>query len=278
MMNKRFISSVLLSLIALVPASQASQADQQSQVITAQNVDWGYLNPLRGDKSPGAADLWGSRLKNTATGMLVRFNPGFSSPPHVHNISYRGVVIQGLMHNADPNAEHMWMPKGSFWTQPAGHNHITAANSLFNMIYLEIDAGPYLVKPSSEHFDNGARPINVHRDNLVWLDLSTSQKVKGTDGQIAYLWGGVKSGQLGGVFIKLPTKFDGELFSKSDEFKAVVISGAIEYQSVESPKDQTLEAGSFFRSTGEFGHRLKTSNETIIYLRTDGGFQLTQKK
>lgn len=277
-MNKRFISSVLLSLVALVPASQASQADQQSRVITAQNVDWGYLNPLRGDKSPDAADLWGDRTKDTATGMLVRFNPGFSSPPHVHNISYRGLVIHGLMHNADPNAEHMWMPTGSFWTQPAGDDHITAANSQQNMIYLEIDAGPYLVKPSSEHFDNGEKPINVHRTNLVWLDQYTSQKVKQTDGQIAYLWGGVKSGQLGGVLIKLPANFDGELFASTDEFKAVVISGTTRYQSVESPKSQTLTSGSFFRSKGEFGHRLKTNDETIIYLRTDGGFQLTQKK
>lgn len=91
-------------------------------------LNWGYLNPLRGKNSPGAANLWGDRTKDTATGMLVRFNKGFVSPPHIHNISYRGIVIEGLMHNDDPSAEKMWMLAGSFWTQPAGENHITAAN------------------------------------------------------------------------------------------------------------------------------------------------------
>ena len=50
------------------------------------------------------------------------------------------------------------MPTGSFWTQPAGEDHTTAANADTNLIYLEIDSGPYLVKPSSYKFDNGERP------------------------------------------------------------------------------------------------------------------------
>lgn len=69
-------------------------------------------------------------------GISVRFNPGFSSPPHIHNITYRGIVIEGLLHNDDPTAESMWLPAGSFWTQPAGEDHITAANAQSNMIYL----------------------------------------------------------------------------------------------------------------------------------------------
>ena len=129
-----------------------------SKVVAANDIKWGYLNSLRGDKSPGAADLWGNRTTDTATGMLVRFKKGFESPPHIHNITYRGIVIEGLMHNDDPNAAKMWMPAGSFWTQPAGEDHTTAANTETNLIYLEIDSGPYLVKPSKEKFDNGERP------------------------------------------------------------------------------------------------------------------------
>lgn len=83
---------------------------------------------------------------------------GFESPPHIHNITYRGVVIEGVMHNDDPTAAKMWMPPGSFWTQPAGEDHTTAADGETNLIYLEIDSGPYLVKPSAEQFDNGERP------------------------------------------------------------------------------------------------------------------------
>jgi len=107
----------------------AKEEPRMSTVVSSDEVNWGYLNPLRGDKSPGAAELWGDRTKNVATGMLVKFKKGFSSPPHVHNITYRGIVIKGMMHNADPSAEKMWMPTGSYWTQPAGDNHITAANS-----------------------------------------------------------------------------------------------------------------------------------------------------
>ena len=53
--------------------------EYESKVIPANKVKWGYLNPLRGDQSPVAADLWGDRTADTATGMLVRFKKG-SSP------------------------------------------------------------------------------------------------------------------------------------------------------------------------------------------------------
>ena len=143
-----------LSIVVLLLSQHSWAQPAQSEIIAAEDVRWGYLNPLRGDKSPGAADLWGNRAIDSATGMLVRFKKGFASPPHIHNITYRGVVIHGLLHNDDPKAERLWMPTGSFWTQPAGEEHITAADAETNMIYLEIDSGPYLVKPSKEHFDN----------------------------------------------------------------------------------------------------------------------------
>ncbi len=101
-----------------------------------------------------AADLWGDRTKDTATGMLVKFQKGFSSPPHIHNVTCRGVVIEGLMHNDDPAAEKMWMSSGSFWTQPAGESYITAAEGKNSLIYLEIDSGPYLVLSAEKAFDN----------------------------------------------------------------------------------------------------------------------------
>ena len=152
-------------------------SESQLEIVLTENINWGHLNPLRGDKSPGAANLWGDRTTNTATGMLVRFNRGFSSPPHIHNISYRGIVIEGVLHNAHPDNEKSWMPTGSYWTQPAGHNHITAANGETNLIYLEIDTGPYLVKPSLEQFENGEHPINVHASNMVWLNQDESAQL-----------------------------------------------------------------------------------------------------
>ena len=112
---KHFISVIgVLLLVISGMTSQASEMPKQSHVKAANDLDWGYLNPLRGDKSPGATDLWGDRTQNMATGMLVKFNLGFSSPPHIHNITYRGLVIDGLVHDDDPTAEAMWLPAGSF--------------------------------------------------------------------------------------------------------------------------------------------------------------------
>ena len=247
-----------------------------SSVVKAEDVNWGYLNPLRGDKSPGAAELWGDRTQNIATGMLVKFNKGFSSPPHVHNISYRGIVIDGLMHNDDPTAKEMWMPKGSFWTQPAGEDHITAASGQSNLIYLEIDSGPYLVKPNSEAFNNGEYPLNLHHNNLSWLGAKEISYVQDNSGvEISTLWGSNKAGTLGGILLKLPPRFNGVVEANADEFRAVIIDGEINYTSTETTKLQNLTAGSYFDSKGKFKHNIASVKPTLIYLRTNGALTIT---
>lgn len=118
--------------------------NQAQRLFLQLKLNGGYLNPARGDKGPGAADLRGDRTKDTASGTLLQFPEGFSSPPHIHNITYRGVVISGELHNDDPKAENMWLPAGSFWRQPAGEAHITAANgkvrttaNIFKVIVIE---------------------------------------------------------------------------------------------------------------------------------------------
>ncbi|OBT05355.1 hypothetical protein A9267_15995 [Shewanella sp. UCD-FRSSP16_17] len=266
-------------LLSTLPATAVfAETSPQSEVITTADIDWGYLNPLRGDKSPGAANLWGDRTQNVPTGMLVKFNKGFSSPPHIHNITYRGVVIEGKMHNDDPDAATMWMPTGSFWTQPAGENHITAANGEDNLIFLEIDSGPYLVKPSNEQFDNGERPINLHQSNLVWLDQTDMKSINGNNAEITALWGSNKVGELGGAMIKLPANFSGTLTSDAEEFRAIVIKGSLSYQSVETPNRKGLTAGSYFGSNGKFSHNVTTSAQgAMVYIRTDGKYHVAEK-
>jgi hypothetical protein len=89
-------------------------AEPTSKVVLTSEVNWEQLNPARGDKSPKAGTLWGDRNGPGPTGFLLKPADGFKSPPHIHNVSYRGVVISGLVHNDDPNADDMWMPTGSF--------------------------------------------------------------------------------------------------------------------------------------------------------------------
>ncbi len=267
-----FSSAMVLSTSLVGTAAFAAQT--ASKVVAANDIEWGYLNPLRGNKSPGAADLWGDRTKNTATGMLVRFNKGFESPPHIHNITYRGIVIEGAMHNDDPSAEKMWMPAVSFWTQPAGENHTTAANGSTNLIYLEIDSGPYLVQPSSKHFDNGERPLNLHKNNLVWLNDGELHDINATGVSSTYLWG--NTADMNGSMVKLPAGFKGTIGTQASEFRAVVIAGEVDYQSVEVTSPVSLNAGSYVESTGIFNHQLvnKSQQETIIYIRTNSAYRV----
>lgn len=273
-------SNRLLPAIILAGITTTANGDTRNttgsvvKVVPADEVEWGYLNPLRGVLSPGAADLWGDRTTNSATGMLVRFKKGFESPPHIHNITYRGVVIEGLMHNDDPTAAKMWMPPGSFWTQPAGEDHTTAADGDTNLIYLEIDSGPYLVQPSDEKFDNGERTLNLHKNNIVWLNSSRLHDINAENVEAIFVWG--SDAGVGGSMIKVPAGFNGEISTEAGEFRAVVIGGGITYSSHGSNEAKELAAGSYLESTGMITHEIKNEGDeaATIYIRSDGKYEV----
>lgn len=264
-------------------STQAPPTNQSIRVMTTDDIKWEQLNPARGDKSPKAATIWGDRKGKVATGFLVKFVDGFSSPPHIHNVSYRGLVIEGTIHNDDPDAEKMWMPPGSFWTQPAGEVHITAANSNQNMAYIEIDEGPYLVQPSEEAFDKGERPVNIDRANIVWLKASDTAFMEAQDiseikviPEIAFLWGNYQGETLNGTLLKLPVGFRGTITSQGSEFRVVVIQGALNYPMPNQDMTKKLEPGSYFSSEGEAIHPIssKLGEESLVYIRTNGKFKI----
>jgi len=243
------------------------------EVILASEVEWEKLNPARGDKSPQAGTLWGDRKGTVPTGFLAKFVDGFSSPPHIHDATYRAVVISGRIHNDDPDAAVMWMPAGSFWTQPKGEVHITAAKGATNVALVEIDEGPYLVLSPEEAFDSGERPINVDASNIVWVDPA-GMPASANGPKLAYLWGNPQDGQSSGTFVKLPAGFVGKIRSHGATFRAVVIKGQPRYLGTDI---KTLEPGSFFGSKGESVHQIssKAGEESIIYVRADGRYDVT---
>ena len=266
------------SVVSIVCASTLFAAEQSNEVILASQIKWEPLNPARGDKSPLAGTLWGDRKGAVPTGFLARFVDGFSSPPHIHNATYRAVVISGRIHNDDPDAADMWMPAGSFWTQPKGEVHITAAMGATNVALVEIEKGPYLVLPVEEAFDSGERPVNVDASNIVWVDppgMPASAKVP----KVAYLWRNPQDGQLHGTFVKLPAGFTGKIHSHGSTFRAVVIKGQPQYQ-VNETEIETLEPGSYFSSMGESVHQVssKAGVESIIYVRTDGKYDVISEQ
>ncbi len=264
----KLIATGIAGLAAILLLNTYAVADRTNTVTLASEVNWEPLNPARGDNSPKAGTLWGDRKAAVPTGFLAEFKDGFSSPPHIHNATYRAVVISGLIHNDDPDAARMWMPAGSFWTQPLGEAHITAAKGSKNIALVEIDKGPYLVHPTEQAFDNGERPINVDVANIVWVDMPA---VSGhtEKPQIAYLWGDLSEGQSHGIFIKLPAGFTGSIESEGSTFHAVIVKGQTSYQHSEA---KTLTPGSYFGSEGEAVHRLSAGDaeETVIYVRTNG--------
>ncbi|MEM9166492.1 MAG: DUF4437 domain-containing protein [Planctomycetota bacterium] len=296
--TKLWVKSLLLMTMLALPVSGCARPGLSSDeippsvatasttliVVPYDEVDWGALNPARGEAGPRAADLWGDRTGTDATGFLVRFSEGFSSPPHIHNTTYRGVVIEGLVHNDDPGADESWMPPGSYWTQPAGEVHITSAKGDGRIAYIEIEHGPYLVMPPEQATDNGERAINVHAGNLVWLDASTSRRITlapgmaAADGpRVTFLWGDPQSEQPGGSLVELPAGYTTTLKTSSHSMQAVVIQGAARLDTSGTDRSRMLTPGSFVGAVSEDGIAVawRSAETTWLYVRTNGPVEIS---
>lgn len=262
-------------------AEMEVSADATYEVVARADVPWQKLNPARGDQSPKAGTLWGDRKADVATGFLAEFTDGFSSPPHIHNVSYRAVVIEGMVHNDDPEAAEMWMPAGSYWTQPKGEAHITSAKGTKNVAYVEIEAGPYLVKPIEEAFDSGERPVNVDASNLVWEDLTTTPYYVGEGAgagaapEVAYLWEGE---ERRGFMFKLPAGFEGRLYAPAPDLRAVVIAGEVGHVNPTDGSEAALPPGSYFGSTGAASHQVACTSSVgcVVYVRATSGVRVVR--
>ena len=246
-----------------------------TRIVLSSEIQWEQLNPARGDASPQAGTLWGDRNGIEPTGFLAKFVDGFSSPPHIHNVTYRAVVISGSIHNDDPEADERWMPAGSFWTQPKGQVHITSAKGATNIALVEIDHGPYRVLPIEMAFDKGEQPVKVDPSNLVWVDPPGFDA--SDDGpKIARLWGNIQKGHSHGSFVRLPAGFSGEIHSQGSTFRAVVIKGHPVYHGLRTTE---LDAGSHFSSEDASIHRISSSRgvASILYIRASNPYQIVQK-
>lgn len=272
----------LLVLVLLGTACAGSRvapqaAEPTATAVLASEVEWKQLNPARGDRSPKAAPLWGDRSGPGRSGFLVRFVDGFSSPPHIHNVSYRGVVIKGLVHNDDPNAEAMWMPTGSFWTQPRGGVHITAARGTDTVAYIEIEEGPYLVRPVEEAFQSKERPVNVDASNIVWVNafeitgsapIDAPTPADGTN--IAFLWGNPQDDGPSGILVKLRAGSACMMRSRGSTFRAVVVQGSPAHRAVGGSDPTVMGPGSYIGSSGASTRiSCESGEDCILYVRIE---------
>lgn len=242
-------------------------------VLLSSEIVWEKLNPARGDESPQAGTIWGDRHAEVPTGFLAKFVDGFSSPPHIHNATYRAVVIKGNIHNDDPAAANMWMKPGSFWTQPKGESHITSAQGEENIALVEIDKGPYLVLGIEEAFDNGERPVNIDASNVVWLNSQKSNWIaENSEAEISFLWDANGSR---GLFVKLPKGYKGFIKTEGTELHAVVIQGDLNYTLPQNQETKMLDPGSSFSATSKAVHTVSaTNNDVVLYIRTNGNIKI----
>ena len=270
------LAATLVAVAVLGTARAAASGRPENELVKRSDVEFIPLNPARGELGPKAGRLWGDIRADVPSGILVTFADGFQSPPHIHNITYRAVVISGAVHNDDPAAEKMWMESGSFWTQPLGENHITAANGENSMIFLEILSGPYLVKPADEAFDGGERPINVGARNIMWLGAEDAEWVDDEGPEMAYLWGSVEDNEKNGSFVKLPSGYSGELSTSAPLMRVVTIQGKAKIQLSGESNTHALDPGSYVGSKGAAAHQLScdSDEECVLYLHTEGKYRL----
>jgi len=241
-----------------------------TQILRTADVAWEHLNPARGDKAPQAATLWGDRNGTVATGYLLKPSDGFRSPPHIHNVSYRGVVIRGLIHNDDPAVDDHWMPAGSYWTQPKGDVHITAAEGTDTLAYIEIDEGPYLVLPVEEAFETGEEPQWLVPPALKWKTLSSGVRA-------AHLWGDARDETPSGTLLELAPGFAGALEHRAAHLRAVVIAGRPSVADAAQAGSTALEPGSYFGTDAASVHNLACPEQPacILYVRAAGELEVT---
>ncbi|WP_420586852.1 DUF4437 domain-containing protein [Ruegeria sp.] len=256
----------------------AAYANPSVEVVTRDDFELIPLNPLRGDASPKAGVLWGDLREDVASGALIQFADGFSSPPHIHNITYRAVVIEGVVHNDDPTAAMFWMEPGSFWTQPAGETHITAVGPGGGLAFLEIEAGPYLVRPSEEAFDNGERPINNEARNVVWLTAADTTWISGETGaEISFLWGEPSAGARNGSFVRLDPGSETRLHTDGTPLKLVLAMGELAHSVDDLSDVQTLTSGSYVGSEGEVSHNITCNDAAscLLYVSATGTYRIS---
>lgn len=285
-MKKKILIVASISFLMACNApktSEKSEVEKSTEEIVITNptnkiglskdIKFIHLNPKRGDKAPQAGAIYGNIRENVPTGYIGKFKDGFSSPPHIHNVTYRAIVMNGTIHNDDPKAENMWMPTGSFWTQPKGEAHITSAKGEGTMAYIEIDSGPYLVKPITEAFDSGERPINIDINNMMWLGDNETRLVEtGSTAKIAFLWKN-KDGAKG-YLVKLPAGFKGKIHSKGSIFYGIIIKGNVSYTMPNADKATGLDQGSHFESKTEAVHNISANEESLVYIRTNDDLKI----
>ena len=254
--------------------SSEPSAEVTSKIVLVAQAEWQQLNPKRGDKSPRAATLWGDRDGPGPSGFLLKPVDGFSSPPHVHTAPYHGVVISGTIHNADPSANDLFLPPGSFWTQPEGGVHITACKGDC-LAYIEFEGG-YDVLPVEHAAGDPVTAVSMQPISIPWGDPPGTAAFP-TGPKVAELWGDPQGDQPGGSLLRLPAGKAWSIHSDSGTFHAVAIDGPAKHREVGKQHVTQFSPGTYFMAQAESEHQVSCGDEAActLYVRSRGRLQIS---
>ena len=257
----------ILSLLAVVvigcSGADEPESDATYRVLAPAEVAWEQLNPARGDKSPQAGTLWGSRTGHGPSGFLLKPVDGFRSPPHIHTMTYYGVVIRGTIHNAEPSEKDVFLPAGSYWAQPGGGIHITAARGSA-LAYIEVEGAFDVLPPEKATGD--IRGSGTLAADIQWSDAPGGARM-------VKLWGD----ELSRALIELPAGFDGTIRG-GKTVHGVVILGNATHREPGKEGGKSLEPGGYFGSEGNGAHRITCAADEpcVVYIRTDGAIEINR--
>ncbi|PKB00579.1 uncharacterized protein DUF4437 [Flavobacteriaceae bacterium MAR_2009_75] len=185
------------------------------------------------------------------------------------------MVIKGLLHNDDENAENNGFRQVLIGNSQQAKHILPRQMVKIIWRFLDIQEGPYLVKSTSEAFDNGERPVNVDKTNLVWLNANDIEWVANKSNvETAFLWGSQKEKQLRATLLKLPAGFNGSVKNLSPNFRAVVISGSLMHQFSKKEAKNKLDAPSYFGAEENATSIISTAKETVLYIRSNGDYEV----
>lgn len=115
--------------------------------------------------------------------------------------------------------------------------------------------------------------------NIVWLD-SPGLTASSNGPKLAFLWGNPQDGELNGTLVKLPARYVADIRHHGTTFGTVVIKGRPQHHVPGTSDIKRLEPGSYFSASGEVSQRIASSanGESLIYIRTDGGYEVIPAK
>lgn len=172
------------------------------------------------------------------------------------------------------------MPPGSYWTQPKGGVHITSAKGADTVAFIEIDDGPYLVRPVEAAFGSEEEIINTDVADLPWVDATSWSSTPGAAGPcgapmpcVAPLWGAAGGSDPGAVLLKLAPGSGDEVAPTAGMFRVVTVAGRT--MTAGADGEVALDPGSLVTSGSAVALACADGAECLLYLRTEGSVELS---